>query len=82
MSEPLKQAAMAKTAIDTATATAASVGVMTFMGVSLSNWVLILTCVWFLILIAKWFATDMWPMIVEGEHWLSECIRKFKNRKK
>lgn len=79
MSEPLKQAAMAKTAIDTATATAASVGVMTFAGVSLSNWVLILTCVWFMILIAKWFVTDIWPSIVASEVFITKW---FKNRKK
>ena len=79
MSEPLKQAAVAKLGIDTATATAASVGVMTFVGISLSNWVLILTCVWFLILILKWFVTDMWPVFVSSEAWIAKW---FKNRKK
>ena len=76
MNEPLKQAAITKLGIETATATAASVGVMTFMGVSLSNWVLILTCVWFLILIIKWFVTDIWPMLVKGEHWLVKWFKR------
>lgn len=63
VAEYVKNVTLSKASFDTLTATAASVGVLSFLGIGLTNWVQILTCIWFLILIARWFVTDIWPMI-------------------
>jgi len=63
----IKNVSTPKVAIDTLTATASSVGVLSFLGVTLSNWVMILTCVWFCILILKFVKDDIVPMFYKKE---------------
>lgn len=58
------QASLVKVVADTATASAATVGVLTFLGITITSWAQIFTCVWFIILIAKWVGTDVYPVVV------------------
>ena len=63
MIDNLKNATAAKLTSDTITASAASIGILTFLGITLTSWVQILTCIWFVILIGKWLVQDVYPFI-------------------
>jgi p-aminobenzoyl-glutamate transporter AbgT len=68
MIDNVNKVALGKAAVDTATATAASIGVLTFLGVTLANWVYILTIIWFLILIIKFIKDDIVIPIINHNH--------------
>ena len=63
MIEHIKTSGAAKVISGTVTAGASTVGVLTLFGITLGNWVSILTIIWFVILISKWFITDVVPLI-------------------